>query len=275
MNLDISTPNTEATLPPLGETLTSPPVEPQLQFLEAAQMLQVQIPTPQETALDWQEIWQHLCQRLDASRRMWPDNLNVEVKVGERLLDQRQLQMLETALSGANLHLKRVCTSRRQTAMAAITAGYSVEQQTPQLTLAQKPLSRIQSPSPDLTTGGVAAPLYLQATLRSGREVSHPGSVILLGDLNPGSAIIAEGDILVWGRLRGIAHAGAQGNDQRLILALQMEPTQLRIADQVARAPETPPDQYHPEVAYVAEDGIRIARASHFSVDMISSSADR
>jgi septum site-determining protein MinC len=48
-------------------------------------------------------------------------------------------------------------------------------------------------------------------------------------------------------------------------MALQMEPTQLRIADAVARAPETPPAQFYPEVAYVTPQGIRIARATDFS----------
>ncbi|HEY9897169.1 MAG TPA: septum site-determining protein MinC, partial [Candidatus Sericytochromatia bacterium] len=77
--------------------------------------------------------------------------------------------------------------------------------------------------------------------------------------------VVADGDILVWGRLRGVAHAGARGNNRCLIMAMQMEPTQLRIADFVARPPETPPAQYYPEVAYVTpERTIRIARAVDF-----------
>ncbi|PLZ37043.1 septation ring formation regulator EzrA, partial [Fischerella thermalis WC542] len=93
----------------------------------------------------------------------------------------------------------------------------------------------------------------------------HPGSVIILGDVNPGGIVVADGDILVWGRLRGVAHAGARGNRECLIMALQMEPTQLRIADAVARAPEKLPMQFYPEVAYVTHQGIRIGRASDFS----------
>jgi septum site-determining protein MinC len=48
-------------------------------------------------------------------------------------------------------------------------------------------------------------------------------------------------------------------------MALKMEPTQLRIADAVARAPETPPIEFYPEVAYVTPQGIRIARAADFA----------
>ena len=93
----------------------------------------------------------------------------------------------------------------------------------------------------------------------------HRGTVIVLGDANPGCSIVAEGDIFIWGRLRGVAHAGAGGNRQCRIMALHMQPTQLRIADQVARSPEAPPAQYQPEVAYIGPDGIRIAIASEFA----------
>jgi septum site-determining protein MinC len=87
----------------------------------------------------------------------------------------------------------------------------------------------------------------------------------MLGDANPGSSLIAAGDILVLGRLRGVAHAGSQGNRACQILALQMEATQLRIADTIARPPgEPPPEGYYPEIAYMTDSGIRLARAVNF-----------
>lgn len=111
----------------------------------------------------------------------------------------------------------------------------------------------------------LADPLYLQASVRIVIEIRHPGTVIILGDLNPGSNVVAAGDILVWGRLRGFVHAGAWGNSNCRIMALQMEPTQLRIANAVARAPEKPPTQIYAEVAYVTSQGIRITKATDFS----------
>jgi septum site-determining protein MinC len=80
-----------------------------------------------------------------------------------------------------------------------------------------------------------------------------------LGDVNPGGSVVAAGDILVWGRLRGIAHAGAKGNSNCRIMALEMQPTQLRIAGYVARAPQKQLTHYVPEVAYVTQSGIRIS----------------
>lgn len=210
----------------------------------------------QAAIFTWAEIWQQLKQRLDAGDRFWQPDTTVHLIARDRLLDARQLQQLADALLEAQLHLKRVYTSRRQTAVAAATAGYSVEQ--------QSPIAHLNQPASE-TGQALADPLYIETTLRSGAEIRHDGTVVILGDVNPGSEVIAAGDILVWGRLRGVVHAGSKGNARCVILALQMEPTQIRIADFVARAPETPPEPYTPEAAYVSAQGnIRIVRAADF-----------
>ena len=204
----------------------------------------------------WFDLWQQLKHRLNSGERFWQENNVVHLMADDQLLDGQKLQAIADALSEVQLQLKRVFTSRRQTAVAAATAGYSVEQQTPTHSLQQKTIE---------STELLAEPLYLQTTVRSGVEIRHPGTIVILGDLNPGGAVIATGDIFIWGRLRGIAHAGASGNRACRIMALQMEPTQLRIADAVARAPETTPSQFYPEVAYVTSGGIRLTRALDFS----------
>jgi septum site-determining protein MinC len=207
-------------------------------------------------AASWSDLWQQLKHRLNAGERFWPANSTVHLMAQDRLLDGQKLQAIADALLEVQLQLQRVYTTRRQTAVAAAAAGYSVEQQPPTYSLNQTPSEPAQL---------LAEPLYLQITVRSGIEIRHPGTIVILGDLNPGGEVVAAGDIFVWGRLRGVAHAGADGNRNCRIMALQMEPTQLRIADAVARAPETPPSQFYPEVAYVTPGGIRIARATDFS----------
>jgi septum site-determining protein MinC len=207
-------------------------------------------------ALSWGELLQHFKQRLNGGESFWQPNTVVHLATRDRLLDVRQLQELDEVLTAAQLKLKRLTTSRRQTAMAAVTAGYSVDQLEAEDTLVQSP------PAPGKP---LAEPLYLQTTVRSGTEIRHPGTIIVLGDANPGSSLVAEGDILVWGRLRGIAHAGSGGDRDRYIMALQMQPTQLRLADLVARAPDSPTSQYLPEVAYVGDNTIRIAQAQDFA----------
>jgi septum site-determining protein MinC len=236
----------------------------QVQFKNETGRLLVILPTESQlpaSELAWSEIWQQLKVRLNAGDRLRVPNTPVHLIAHDRLLDGRQLQDLADSFSEVQLQLKSVATSRRQTAIAAVTAGYSVEQLQPQTSL-----SSIDQATP--TTQADA--LYLEMTVRSGVEIRHPGTVILLGDVNPGGIVVAEGDILVWGRLRGIAHAGAGGNRECLIMALQMEPTQLRIADAVARAPEKLPSQFSPEVAHITPQGIRIARATDFSRNQIA-----
>lgn len=202
----------------------------------------------------WTELWQQLKIRLSAGERFWQSNTEVHLMAGDRLLDLRQLQSIAEALSDVELQLKRVHTSRRQTAVAAATAGYSVEQQS---------VAPLSQPAPEKNTS-LAEPLYVQMTVRSGVEIRHPGTVVILGDVNPGGSVVAFGDILVWGRLRGTVHAGAAGNAKSLIVTLQMEPMLIRIANHVARGPETPPAQFYPEVAYVTPSGIRISRVADF-----------
>ncbi|MGG6293042.1 septum site-determining protein MinC [Leptolyngbya sp. AN02str] len=210
---------------------------------------------PSSTAPTWTDIWQQFKHRLNAGERFWQPNTSVHLIARDRLLDVRQLQSIDDALNDVQLRLKRVYTSRRQTAVAAATTGLSVEQQ---------PSVSQLAPATE-TSQTLEEPLYLQTTVRSGMDLRHPGSIIIFGDVNPGSTITADGDILVWGYLRGVAHAGASGNNRCVIMALRLEPTQLRIGDMVARAPETPPNEYQPEVVYVATDGIRIAKAADFS----------
>lgn len=204
---------------------------------------------------DWMEMWQALKHRLNGGDRFWQANTPVYLMAQDRLLDVRQLQAIADALAAVQLNLTRVYTARRQTAVAAATAGYSVEQR---VNLAAF------NPSNQAPVKPLADPLYLETTVRSGVEIRHEGTVVIRGDVNPGGSVVADGDILVWGRLRGIVHAGARGNHQSIIMALEMEPTQIRIGDYVARSPESPPE-YYPEVAYVSSEGIRIAGALDFA----------
>jgi len=85
-----------------------------------------------------------------------------------------------------------------------------------------------------------AAPdsLIIKRTLRSGQIIKHAGDVVVMGDVNPGAEIIAGGDVLVWGKLRGLVHAGAGGNSNAIVGALTLAPMQLRIGSLIALAPE-------------------------------------
>jgi septum site-determining protein MinC len=96
--------------------------------------------------------------------------------------------------------------------------------------------------------------LFLERTLRSGTRIEFAGHVVVLGDVNPGAEIIAEGNVIIWGRLRGMVHAGAKGNKTAVICALDLSPTQLRIAEEVS-ASLKPQENPKPEVARINENG--------------------
>lgn len=80
---------------------------------------------------------------------------------------------------------------------------------------------------------GVAT-LYHRGTLRGGQALHNLGNLIVVGDVNPGAELVASGDIVVFGALRGVAHAGAQGDRGARVIALELAPTQLRIATVIA-----------------------------------------
>lgn len=111
--------------------------------------------------------------------------------------------------------------------------------------------------------GGDADPagaLVIAGHLRGGQRVSHTGSVVVLGDVNPGAEIVAGEHVLVWGRLRGLVEAGlareADAVDDIRVAALDLSPTQLRIGDAIARAPEEPGRVPSPESARCVEGRI-------------------
>ncbi len=99
---------------------------------------------------------------------------------------------------------------------------------------------------------------FIRHTLRSGQvERALEGNMVVLGDVNPGAEVVASGDIIVLGALRGVAHAGALGDTSSIIFALNLLPTQLRIGRFITRPPAGKQYRHHkPEIARILEDAI-------------------
>jgi septum site-determining protein MinC len=106
--------------------------------------------------------------------------------------------------------------------------------------------TRISKPRPQESVDygvddlGKGTALFLNQTLRSGTRIEFAGHVVVLGDVNPGAEIVAEGNIMIWGRLRGMVHAGSDGDEETVICALEFSPMQLRIADDILDVKESP-----------------------------------
>ncbi len=165
-----------------------------------------------------------------------------------RLPDLRQLQEL---LAPLQLDLIRVAADHPETLVAAAALGLEIDPGAPPQPIA--------APAPAVVATDL---LVHRGTLRSGDHLQAEASVLLLGDVNPGARISAAGHVLVWGRLRGIAHAGVAGDRNARIVALQLRPLQLRIADVVARGPEGLPPPGLAEQALLVEGEIRIDPAA-------------
>lgn len=103
---------------------------------------------------------------------------------------------------------------------------------------------------------------FYRGTVRSGQLISFEGNVIIIGDVNPGGEVEATGNVIVMGSLRGIVHAGADGNKNAIVAALNLQPTQLRIADIITRSPDEVESRSEvvPELAFIKDDMVYIDR---------------
>ena len=104
--------------------------------------------------------------------------------------------------------------------------------------------------------------LVVARTLRSGQKVVHPGSVVVIGDVNAGAQVVAGEDIIVLGACRGVAHAGAYGNEAATITASRLVATQLRIAALIARAPDDMDKPVYIETARIKDGTVIIEPAN-------------
>ncbi|NLJ90019.1 MAG: septum site-determining protein MinC [Clostridiales bacterium] len=101
---------------------------------------------------------------------------------------------------------------------------------------------------------------FYKGNLRSGQVLESESSIIVIGDVNPGASIVSKGNIVVLGTLRGTVFAGASGNTNSFVVALNMQPGQIRIAESIARSPDEPvvEDEKVPKIAFLEDGNIYI-----------------
>jgi septum site-determining protein MinC len=101
----------------------------------------------------------------------------------------------------------------------------------------------------------------LNKTIRSGQNVEYDGDILIIGDVNPDAYVVASGNIIVMGTLRGIVHAGANGDETAVIMALKLKPQQLRIASYLTRSPDEEIESpEYPEKAFIENNQIYIEK---------------
>ena len=117
-------------------------------------------------------------------------------------------------------------------------------------------LAEVKPPSTVIRSKGET--VIISKTIRSGGLVESSGSLIILGDVNAGAELVAEDDIIVIGALRGIAHAGASGNEQAIIWSQKILSPQLRIAGVLAQSDGMDSENKSPEIAYLKDGQIAL-----------------
>lgn len=100
----------------------------------------------------------------------------------------------------------------------------------------------------------------INKTVRSGQRIEYDGDVLVIGDVNPDAYIVASGNVVVMGTLRGVVHAGANGDETAVVMALKLIPQQLRIGSFFTRSPDNPEMPEYPEKAYIENNQIVIER---------------
>jgi septum site-determining protein MinC len=159
---------------------------------------------------EWEEVLTEIQYKLENTHQklLSGTSITVTVKLGERVIDDEQRKALQDLLAkNENLVVRAIENNLNQL----------------ELHINEVMLSNAK---------------IIRGMIRSGQVIQHKGNVLLIGDVNPGGTIISEGDIYVLGSLRGIAHAGASGNEQAIIAASHFRPTQLRIANLISRPPD-------------------------------------
>ncbi|MCU0491489.1 MAG: septum site-determining protein MinC [Chloroflexaceae bacterium] len=175
-----------------------------------------------DAAAPWDDLLKALEYQLDQSGAFL-SGAKVTVDVGDRPVTDQQLAAMLALMQQHAVQPESLVASARESRNAARSAGIIARP------VPARPLTQ--------ATGPEAEALFLGKTLRSGQVVQFAGHITLIGDVNAGAELIAGGNVVVWGRLRGVVHAGALGDRTSMVCALELTPTQLRIADLITRPP--------------------------------------
>jgi septum site-determining protein MinC len=187
----------------------------------------------------------------------WPDLKTAFIKHVDERSSFFQGARLALNIGTVELRVAELSSLRDQLSERGITLWAVLSESPITETTAQNlgMATRLSKPRPvqireHVDESSTDAAKWVTGPIRSGGRILFEGNVVVLGDVNPGAEIIAAGSVIVWGRLRGVVHAGAHGDINALVCALELIPTQLRIAGEIAISPKKH-GKTHPEVAFL------------------------
>ena len=191
---------------------------------------------------EWSEIQDVLLHQIDEQSSFFK-GAKLTLEVGNAVLHAVEMSALRDKLSDREVSLWAVLGNSPTTEKTAQMLGLATRLPASRPERSSRPVEK------DLP--GERA-ILVRKTLRSGVKISYPGHVIVFGDVNPGAEIVAGGNVLVWGRLRGVVHAGAEGDESAVVAALVIASPQLRIAG-IAALSEGLSAKQQPKIALILD----------------------
>ena len=183
---------------------------------------------------EWGELQNMLFAQID-ERASFFQGARLALDLGGQVLRVAEMSKLRDELSERDISLWAVVSESPKTVQTAQLLGLATRISKHRVN--ESPRNNIEDANSDETA------LWLPRTLRSGTRIEYHGHVIVMGDVNPGAEIIAEGSVMVWGRLRGSVHAGktprkgVSQDEAAFVCALAMKPTRLQIASRIVTMP--------------------------------------
>ncbi len=189
--------------------------------------------------LDFDELKKHVKEKFTESSSFFKDAKMAISFEGRELTNEQQKEILDIIGNNTNMHI--VCVIDNDSETEELFRK-SLDQELMEL---------------ENNTGQ-----FYKGILRSGASLEFENSVVIIGDVNRGARVVSKGNIIVLGSLKGNAFAGACGNTNSFVVALDMQPMQIRIADVIARSPDKPvkdPDK-ETKIAFLEDGNIYIEK---------------
>ena len=199
----------------------------------------------------WQSVTDELASRIDDKPAFYT-GAAIIVELGARPVPKYELSSLKALLERRGLSLSLVRSESDTTLQSAISLDLKTSDNGAPARSGSRNRENASANPEETGTRGV----IFRRTLRSGRTIHSEGHVVVYGDVNPGAKVIAAGDIVIWGKLRGTVHAGALGDESAVVCALDMNPNQLRIAGYLVTSPPDKRRKILPEVARIRDNNI-------------------
>jgi septum site-determining protein MinC len=186
---------------------------------------------------DWPDQLDNLAMQLDSpAMRDFFEGARIRIETGNRPLGPAELEDLSLLLAQHNM----ILNPRRADGNAGLLIRRTIPLVPPEAVHSEIAYTRPPDVLPEpgdwavADTAGRDPVLLIRHSIVAGQVIHYGGTIVIFGDVSPAAEVIADSDVIVFGRLRGVVHAGASGNENSFIAALILAATQVRIGTQIA-----------------------------------------